>query len=180
MKRVRYLSGNADELLLELILGCGVHLQKKWAGRRIKDIWAMTIIRATEAGSENQYHLALDLRGIRGPVNKHNFVARVAISGGVPERRGERGGGGGREGVRQKKSAGNGIGGGLLEVIHAISAIVVRQHGEELGVGRVSRAGLIQTNLSVLVVDFVDEEAATVLWTIQSEHGNAERSKGAA
>jgi hypothetical protein len=62
-----------------------------------------------------------------------------------------------------------GGGGGVLEVIHAISAIVVGQLGEELGVGGFSRADLFQTDLSVLVVDLVDEEAASVLRAIRSE-----------
>jgi hypothetical protein len=34
----------------------------------------------------NSHHLALDFGGIRGPVNKHDFVARIAISSGVPGR----------------------------------------------------------------------------------------------
>lgn len=60
-------------------------------------------------------------------------------------------------------------GGGVLEVIHAISAIVLGQLGEELGVGGFSRADLFQTDLSVLVVDLVDKEAASVLRAIRSE-----------
>ncbi len=53
--------------------------------------------------------------------------------------------------------------GGLLEVIHAISAIILWQQGEEMGVGGVLLAGLLQADLGILVIDLVDEEAASVL-----------------
>jgi hypothetical protein len=78
-----HLSGNTDELLLELILGCGINLRVKQseAGRT----W---IIITTAKRLESSYHLALDLGGIRRPVNKHNFVTRIAISSGVPARTG--------------------------------------------------------------------------------------------
>jgi hypothetical protein len=56
--------------------------------------------------------------------------------------------------------------GGLLEVIHAISAIILWQQSEKMRVCGILLSSCLQTNLSVLVVDLVDEETASVLQKI--------------
>ena len=59
----------------------------------------------------------------------------------------------------------------LLEVIHAVSAIILRQHSQELGVSGFSLASLFQADLGILVVNLVDEEAASVLQKMKRELG---------
>jgi hypothetical protein len=84
-KRRRNLSGNADKLLLELVLGSGVNLRVKPDDERQAKKNKQMPKKDTKELLDS-YHLALDLGGIRRPVKKHDFVARIAICGGVPER----------------------------------------------------------------------------------------------
>jgi hypothetical protein len=93
-----HLSGNTDEFLLELILGCGINLRVKHS--EAGGTWIITI---SAKRHWNSYHLALDLGGIRRPVNKYNFVARIAIRSGVPERTGGEAGGSQRTKKRKTK-----------------------------------------------------------------------------
>ncbi len=68
---------------------------------------------------------------------------------------------------RQKVSEPRGgSGGGLLEVIHAISAIILWQQSKEVGISSILLSSCLQTNLGVLVVDLVDEKTAGVLQKI--------------
>jgi hypothetical protein len=114
------------------------------------------------------YHLALDLGRIRRPVNKYDFVARIAIRCGVPKRgKGKTRRDGSEKKRHQHANRGGGWGAGeLLEVIHAISAIILWQQSKKLGVCGILLSSCLQTNLSVLVVDLVDEETASVLQKI--------------
>jgi len=57
----------------------------------------------------------------------------------------------------------------LLEVIHAVSAIILRQQSQELGVSGFFLASLFQADLGILVVNLVDEEAASVLQRMKRE-----------
>ena len=57
--------------------------------------------------------------------------------------------------------------GGLLEVIHAISAIILWQQSKEVGISGILLSSCLQTNLGVLVVDLVDEKTAGVLQKIE-------------
>jgi hypothetical protein len=93
-----HLSGNTDEFLLELILGCGINLRVKHS--EAGGTWIITI---SAKRHWNSYHLALDLGGIRRPVNKYNFVARIAIRSGVPERTGGEAGASQRTNKRKTK-----------------------------------------------------------------------------
>ena len=93
----------------------------------------------------------------------------VYLSGREEKRGGVRGQRKGKQKKRTKKrKTKENRGGELLEIIHAVSAIILWQQSEELSVGGVLLPGCLQTNFGVFVIDLVDEETASVLKKIKS------------